>query len=68
MLAGLYFLYDSEQRSKKVYWIKWAVLAAAIVFFALMFPAISGVPMPRWYAWFLERVLPTGNLMYDRFF
>ncbi|MCL2695985.1 MAG: glycosyltransferase family 39 protein [Clostridiales bacterium] len=64
LLAGLYFLYIWEQKNKKTYWFKWALLAAAIVFFALMFPAISGIPMPSWYAWFLEYCLPTGSLFY----
>ena len=64
LLAALYFLCSLEQRSKKLAWIKWVALAAAIVFFALMYPTISGLPMPKWYAWFLEYCLPLGDLMY----
>ena len=66
LLAAIYLLYSIEQRNKKYAWLKWAMLAVAIVFFVLMYPAISGLPMPRWYAWFLENRLPTGNLMYGR--
>ncbi|MCL2695731.1 MAG: glycosyltransferase family 39 protein [Clostridiales bacterium] len=66
ILAALYLLYQLEQKGRRIAWLKWAALAVAVVLFLLMYPAISGLPMPRWYAWFLEYCLPTGNLMYGR--
>lgn len=45
-------------------WSKWAWLGIAAVFFLLLYPAASGLPMARTYAEFLEYVLPGGVLFY----
>ena len=39
-------------------------LSVAAAYFALMYPAASGLPMPRLYAQFLEYVLPCGQLFF----
>ena len=44
--------------------LKWAWLALAAVYFLLMYPGISGLPMSRSYAYFLEHILPGGYLFY----
>ena len=43
---------------------KWLWLALVGVYFLLLFPAASGLPMPRIYAQFLEYALPTGILFF----
>lgn len=64
ILATLYLLQKLEEKHPKYGKIKWVALIAALVLFILMYPAISGLPMPRWYAWILEYALPFGNLFY----
>jgi hypothetical protein len=66
IFSSLYLLMDIEERHPKYSKLKWIILIAAAVVFALMYPAISGLPMPTWYAWFLEYCLPAGNLFYGR--
>ncbi|MCL2672549.1 MAG: glycosyltransferase family 39 protein [Clostridiales bacterium] len=68
LLASLYLLQNIEERRPKYARIKWVLLIAAAIYFVLMYPAISGLPMPRWYAWILEYVpdylLLSGNMFY----
>ena len=44
--------------------VKWIWLSVAAAYFVLMYPAASGLPMPRLYAQFLEYVLPCGQLFF----
>lgn len=65
ILAGVYWIYLIETRNPKkewYRWIKWIWLALAIIFFLLVFPAISGIPTSRGYANFIEHYLPGGIL------
>ena len=57
----LQHLEEGEEVSPRWKW-RWLILAA--VFFLLLLPACSGLPMPRLYARFLEYVLPAGNLFH----
>ena len=57
----LQHLEEGEEVSPRWKWL-WLILAA--VFFLLLLPACSGLPMPRLYARFLEYVLPAGNLFH----
>lgn len=64
LLAGAFFVYNLERNNPKLKWIKWAWLALGILYFLLMFPAISGIPISRGYAGFLEYALPGGNIFH----
>ena len=64
LLAALMLLQHLEERGEVPAWSKWAWLGIAAVFFLLLYPAASGLPMARTYAEFLEYVLPGGVLFY----
>lgn len=64
LLASVYLLKHLEEGNSRWRRIKWIWLGIAVVYFVLMYPAISGLPTPMWYAGFLENVLPTGYLYY----
>ncbi len=66
ILAGLYYLYDLEKRYPKAVKLKWVWLGIAAVFFILMYPAISGMPTSKAYAYFVEYWLPGGWIYYGR--
>ena len=64
LLAGVMLLQHLEERGEVPGWGKWCWLGVAAVYFLLLLPACSGLPMPRLYARFLEYVLPTGILFH----
>lgn len=64
VLAAILFLQHLEEGGEVSGKIKWIWLGSAAVYFALLLPAASGIPMPRLYAQFLEYVLPCGQLFF----
>ena len=66
LLSTVYLFFLLEQENRKIYWIKWAWLGLAVVYFVLLYPAISGLPTGMGYAGFLENVLPASLLYYGR--
>ena len=62
LLSALLLLRHLEETGAVPAWGKWCWLGVAAVYFLLLLPACSGLPMPRTYARFLEYVLPTGLL------
>ncbi len=64
MIAALYLVYTLETQNPRLGWIKWAWLGLATLFFALMYPAVSGVPTSAAYAYFIEHILPGGWMYY----
>ncbi len=63
LLLAVYALQEWERREPRVYWVKWAWLFAAILLFLLLYPGLSGLPIPATYGKFLK-LIPGGNLMY----
>lgn len=64
ILSGVLLLQHLEERGEIPERGKWWWLTLACVYFLLLLPAVSGLPMPKLYAQFLEYVLPTGELFY----
>ncbi len=64
LLCTVYLFFLLEQENRRIYWIKWVWLAVAVVYFILLYPAISGLPTGYGYAGFLENVLPASILYY----
>ena len=64
LLSTVYLFFLLEQENRKLHWIKWAWLGLAVVYFILLYPAISGLPTGYGYAGFLENVLPASILYY----
>ena len=64
ILAGVYLLQSSEKRDPAgIRWVKWAWLTLAVVFFILLYPGLSGLPVSH--AWAdIIKVIPGGKLMY----
>lgn len=60
-LLGLCFL---EKEYPRTAWFKWAWLIASAVVFLLMLPAVSGIPVPKGYARFIEDVLNVFGKVY----
>ena len=64
LLSTVYLFFLLEQEDRRMHWIKWAWLGLAVVYFILLYPAISGLPTSYGYAGFLENVLPASILYY----
>ena len=64
LLSTVYLFFLMEQENRGIHWIKWAWLGLAVVYFVLLYPAISGLPTSYGYAGFLENVLPASTLYY----
>ena len=64
ILAAVFLMQHLEERNEVKARVKWVWLAIAAVYFALLLPACSGIPMHRVYAGFLEHVLPGGILFH----
>lgn len=64
ILCGVLILQHLEERGEVSPDVKWGWLVLAALFFLMLFPACSGIPMPRMYARFLEYVVPAGNLFH----
>ena len=64
VLAAILFLQHLEESGELSEKVKWIWLGIAAAYFVLMYPAASGLPMPRLYAQFLEYALPCGQLFF----
>ena len=64
ILAAIVLLQHMEERGELSPNVKKIWLVAAGVFFALLFPVISGIPVSEGYARFVEYVLPGGLLFH----
>lgn len=64
ILCALLLLQQLEERGEASAKMKWIWLGVSAVFFFLLLPACSGLPMPRLYAGFLEYVLPGGTIFH----
>ena len=64
MLMTLLLLLYAERRYPRLWRLKWIWLAVAAVEFVLMYPAISGLPVPYGYAKFIENVLAVFGKVY----
>ena len=62
--SAVLLLQHLEERREVPAWGKWCWLGLAAVYFLLLIPAASGLPMPRVYARFIEYVLPTGVIFH----
>ena len=63
LIATVYALQKLERRYHDANILKWAWVAFAILFFILLYPGISGLPVSPEWASFLSN-LPGGKLMY----
>jgi dolichyl-phosphate-mannose--protein O-mannosyl transferase len=64
ILAAVLLLQHMEENREISPKAKWIWLGVAAVFFALLFPVISGIPVSETYARFVEYVLPGGLLFH----
>ena len=64
VLAAVLLLQHLEERGEIPGWGKWCWLGLAALYFLLLLPAASGIPMPRLYARFIEYVLPAGVIFH----
>jgi dolichyl-phosphate-mannose--protein O-mannosyl transferase len=63
LMATGYALQKLEQKYPEAHFLKWFWVGFAVLFFALLYPGISGLPIPADWAAFLAN-LPGGKLMY----
>ncbi|MDO4853499.1 MAG: phospholipid carrier-dependent glycosyltransferase [Clostridia bacterium] len=64
VLAAVALLYYAEEKDPRLWSVKWIWLGTALVFFVLMYPAISGLPCSWAYAGFIEHVLTVFGKVY----
>ena len=64
LLAAVALLWRLEEREPRLRPVKWIWLGIAVVFFILMYPAISGLPCSWEYAGFIEHVLTVFGKVY----
>ncbi len=63
VLTAVYGLQKLEQRYQELKCVKWVWLGLAMVFFILLYPGLSGLPIsPEWAAFLHD--LPGGKLLY----
>jgi len=63
LMATVYALQKLEQRYPEAHFIKWFWVGFAVLFFALLYPGISGLAVSGEWASFISN-LPGGKLMY----
>ena len=63
LLSTLYLLRGIETGRPSISWIKWVWAGAALMMFLVLYPGISGLPVPASWAAFLKK-LPGGRIMY----
>jgi Gpi18-like mannosyltransferase len=63
LMATVYALQKLEQRYPEAHFLKWFWVGFAVLFFALLYPGISGLAIPADWASFISK-LPGGKLMY----
>ena len=64
LLAAVMLLYYAEKAEPRLKNLKWIWLGAAVVFFILLYPAVSGLPTSWGYAGFIEHVLTVFSKVY----
>ena len=64
MLMTLLLIFYAERKYPRLRMLKWIWLAVAAVEFVLMYPAVSGLPVPYGYAKFIENVLAVFGKVY----
>ncbi|MBR3271283.1 MAG: hypothetical protein IKI59_05105, partial [Clostridia bacterium] len=62
--AAVMLLYYAEKAEPRLKNLKWIWLGAAVVFFILLYPAVSGLPTSWGYAGFIEHVLTVFSKVY----
>ena len=63
LMATVYALQKLEQRYRDANFLKWVWIGFALLFFILLYPGLSGLPVSPGWASFLAN-LPGGKLMY----
>jgi dolichyl-phosphate-mannose--protein O-mannosyl transferase len=63
LMATVYALQKLEQRYRDANFLKWVWVAFALLFFIVLYPGLSGLPVSPEWASFLAN-LPGGKLMY----
>ena len=63
LMGAVYLLEWGEQRYPRLARVKWIWLGVAAALFVLLYPGLSGLPVPAWWAHILK-FLPGGGLMY----
>lgn len=63
LMAAVYLLEKGEERYPRLKQLKWIWLGLALLFFILLYPGLSGLPIPAWWAAIIKRI-PGGALMY----
>ena len=63
LMATVYALQKLEQRYRDANFLKWVWIGFALLFFILLYPGLSGLPVSPEWASFLAK-LPGGKLMY----
>ncbi|MEA4869610.1 MAG: glycosyltransferase family 39 protein [Christensenella sp.] len=63
LMATVYALQKLEQKYRDAWFVKWFWVGLAILFFVLLYPGISGLPVSSGWASFISN-LPGGKLMY----
>ena len=63
LMATVYLLEREEERFAWLSRVKWVWLGLAVLLFALLYPGLSGLPIPAWWGAILKH-LPGGALMY----
>lgn len=63
LLATMYLVTALEEREPELWPVKWVWLALGLLFFIVLYPGISGLPIPRTLAETLQK-LPGGNILY----
>ncbi len=63
LFGGIYMLKWLEEKEPQFKWVKWAWMGVCLLLFLLLYPGLSGLPVPMWYAQILK-FLPGGGLMY----
>lgn len=63
LMAAVYLLERLEERYPRLGRVKWIWLGVAAALFVLLYPGLSGLPIPAWWAKIIK-CLPGGGLMY----
>ena len=63
LMAAVYLLQKGEERYPKLACVKWIWLGLAVLLFVLLYPGLSGLPIPAWWGAIIKH-LPGGALMY----
>ncbi len=64
ILAAVFLISFMEKKEELPSWLKWIWALVSLLFFILMYPAVSGMAVSVKYARFLEYILPTGTIYF----